>query len=129
MLFADVIMNYGFFRKTNIVNVTSLGYFWKFLSNKYLTKVAQTFYHFGAIFKLISFYVKTCFDYFFVSFWKQFGYFPFQHLVTLNIDAKSSFRAARFTINIQWSIWRRSKERQGWSYDENFLCEITVCWI
>ena len=33
-----------------------------------------------AISKQISFYVKTCFGYF----WKQFGYFSFQHLVTLN---------------------------------------------
>ena len=36
-----------------------------------------------AIFKQIYFCVKTCYGYLFGNFWKQFGYFSFQHLVTL----------------------------------------------
>ena len=135
MLFADVIMNYGFFRKTNIVNVTSLGYFWKFLSNKYLTKVAQTFYHFGAIFKLISFYVKTCFGYFFGNFWKQFAFFSFQHLVTLqswliqsvatlthDTDMTSPRQKSTFVLLFS----KKAFQSKSIFYARNFCSEATI---
>ena len=46
-------------------SVTRFDDFWKFFAKNYVTKVAQIIYVFWAIFKQISFYVKTCFGYFF----------------------------------------------------------------
>ena len=74
--------------------MTRLGDFRKFLAKKYLTKVAQTFFECLGYFQTNIFYCKNLLWQlfcqlletiwlFFVNCWKQFGYFSFQHLVSL----------------------------------------------
>ena len=65
------------------ISVTRLGSFWNFLLTNFIDQVAQMFADFLGSFQNHCFLSQTAEATFWVTFWKNLGYFLFQHLVTL----------------------------------------------
>ena len=65
--------------------VTRLGNFWKFLAQNLNSKVAKMFVDFLCYFEKHNSLLKTAVATFWDNFWKNLGYFLFQHLVTLEL--------------------------------------------
>ena len=65
--------------------VTRLGNFWKFLAQNLNSKVAKMFVDFLCYFEKHNSLLKTAVAAFWDNFWKNLGYFLFQHLVTLEL--------------------------------------------
>ena len=69
-------------------SVTRLDDFLNFVAANFITKVAQMFGDFWAVVKTITF-KSTWLGYFLGNFWKNLGYFLFQHLVTVHVTQDS----------------------------------------